>query len=78
MRFIIDRTYRKDYHTSPCDGAFTPQSEMGKHFPTWYIDVGTVEELVELSRKVGHELVVGVNEKDGKSAYIEIYDGYRE
>ena len=38
----------------------------------WVIDVGSIDKLVELSKKYG-ELII-----DGDEMEIEIYDGYRE
>lgn len=42
-----------------------------------YIEINTLDELLQLSRDVGCELIVDENVRDG-GLTIEIYDGYRE
>ena len=48
-------------------------SDYGHHYNRIEIKVNTLEDLIELSKKVGHPLVI-----DSRDLNIEIYDSWRE
>lgn len=66
MRFLISRA--SDLQRSnnpPCEGA-------KKSRGWWYIDVASIEQLMELAERTGHRLVVGTDWAGTKT--ITIYD----
>jgi len=65
MRFLISRaSTRYLSEDSPCEGAMFADG--------WYLDIGTIEELLSLAAKEG-DLIVRAGEPD-----IIIYDDYME
>ena len=62
----------------PCDGAFVISKEECSDYPEHYeieygIVIDTLDDLLRLSRSVGHPLVVNAEEMS-----LEIYDDFRE
>lgn len=74
MEFIISRTSHRTLwqnEVPPCEGAYQKHpSEI-----TWYIIINSLEELLSLEERVGHDLVLGWY---GPVPTIEIYDTWRE
>ena len=66
---ISDYPCLKDYGVRPVEKV----NDHGYHYQRIEITVNSLEELVELSKKVGHPLVFNAREPS-----IEIYDSYRE
>lgn len=67
MRFFITRT--SDSVAKPCEGAVPVPPEVGVY--SWAIEIETLEDLVELSRRLKEHLVL-------TPSVIEIYDTLRE
>ena len=44
----------------------------------WFIDINTLEELINLQREIDCELVIGDYYDNHNITFIEIYDSYRE
>ena len=50
----------------------------------WIIEINTLEELLELQKEVGHEIIIGSSYNQNSNSIedsdwgIEIYNGYRE
>ncbi len=44
----------------------------------WFIDINTLEELINLQREIDCELVIGDYYNNHDITFIEIYDSYRE
>lgn len=71
MKFEIDRTSLPRFsNKQPCKNAY-------KENGFWYIDIETLEELLNLSKGIDEELIVS-SEGANDEPYIEIYDDYRE
>ena len=68
MKYRVGRTSDFWGGNKPCSKAFTESTE---DYPTYYIEINTLEELNELIREVGCQVII---DEDS----IEIYDGYRE
>lgn len=47
----------------------------GKQYNEAYITISSISKIVELSKILGEEIIIGA---DSDEPYIEIYDGYRE
>ena len=53
----------------------TPESPAGRS--TEFVELASIEDLVELVRAIGTDVIVGIDSHDG-SVSLEIYDDHRE
>ena len=75
MEFTISRVRGYDRNNKPCDGAYLkPQPDSYDGF-AWFINIGTIEDLLKLSDSLGYSLIVSYAYNHPN---IEIYDDYRE
>lgn len=76
MRFQISNV---DYpkKTPPCEGAYQVERFTGDGDP-WYIDIGTLEELMGLMKRVKYDLILSETSDIKGVPSIRIYDGYNE
>ena len=44
----------------------------------WGVEINSIEELIALKERVGHELILTTSNTDKVTPSIEIYDDYRE
>lgn len=80
MKFHITRTSVYDPEEQPCRNAYSGEWSKEDDRHVWYIDIDTIEQLMELRAEVGEELIIGtswLSACDGLPQ-IEIYDTYRE
>ena len=81
MKFRVSRTsnYRAD--EKPCEKAYggTPMKD-DEHKLVWFIDIGSLEELLLLREELREDLIIGIawEEELNQMPEIEIYDDYRE
>ena len=82
MKFIIERTSIWNDDEPPCEEAVMVKTEdqrlnrVGEYYIHYEIEINTLEELFEFSKK--HGKLVFVAEASEELPYIEIYDDYRE
>lgn len=80
MKCIIDnaswyywypwKEHNSDENTSPCKNAY--QEKDGR----WYIDIDSMNQLKEIVKEVGFDIVINVNDDDCLS--LTIHDAYIE
>lgn len=74
MRFKVCRTSSSRNRVSPCDGAYhDAEASKGTGGNVWFIEIQTLEQLIELASK--EPIIVSTN---GNEPEIEIYDDDRE
>ncbi len=78
MKFMIKRTSAGD-DKCPCDESHREEFVYSDGIQTtrWFIEINTLEELIEFSKTYGL-LVVGLAWEDWSIPFVEIYDDYRE
>ena len=74
MKFTVDRT-DGNWDKPPVEGAVKDGKKWSDE-DRWTVEIGTLAELMELSRKEDCSLII--NTDDSGECYIEVYDGYRE
>ena len=80
MRFRIDRTSGAPDKDPLVNNSYSMPNELSKSYKQfWYIDINSLEELLDLSEKESQELVIRSSDImcSGCPA-IEIYDDWRE
>ena len=84
MRFVVTRTSVWGNKTPPCANAYYVESEELPHWKeygwhTWYIDISSLEELLNFQKEVGKEIIVYRSDDITDAPFeIEIYDTWRE
>ena len=82
MKFYVTRTSNWGHTNSPCEGAIEEKHSFENRYGEkhemirFYINIESLEELMEFTNKQATEIVVSTN-FEGNPA-IEIYDDYRE
>lgn len=76
MKFQIRRVKHSE---KPIESAYTEDCVFyGKHFHKsgsyWFIDIDSLEELLDLMRKMGEDLILSLKGPDGTAGCITIYD----
>ena len=74
MLFRISRTSETE---PPCKGTIKGNEDFwGQNI--WTIEINSIEELHELSKTEGKEIIIGEADDCEKIPYLEIYDTWRE
>lgn len=63
-------SYQKTDRVRDVDGRFINQATL-VYKNQWFIEIESLQDLLDLVKEVGNDLIIGENS-------IEIYDGYRE
>lgn len=73
MKFILTATDQLDWDLESLGFKKVAHKLGYTYFENTEIEINTIEELLEFSKKCGYELVIDPDEPS-----IEIYNGYRE
>lgn len=85
MRFEVDITSLNydengDRIDIPCEGAVLVKEHSKFHCDECHyeIEIGTLEELIEFTKKHEGRIVIATGDSDDDMPYLEIYNDYRE
>jgi len=79
MRFQVTRI--SPYEKKPCEEAEAGRSNPWTDHPVWFIELGTLEDLLAFEVKYGKLVLRSADEEldeEGPEPVVEIYDFYRE
>ena len=84
MKFTVTRTSQWENTEAPIEGAvpavhhWTARDGEVHDIHTWTIEISTLEELIELSKREGQLVITCRGMFDDPQPTVEIYDDYRE
>lgn len=78
MKFLVKRTTDVLAFTPPCEGTKLSEHQSAFGCKLWEIEINSIEELIELKKKVTHPIILCDSYDVEGMLELEIYDDYRE